>query len=307
MTDNSKTLAYLAALAYSVIVGLSFLLTKIILDISNPIDILAHRFTISFIAIAIPVFFKMVPVNFTKERILKVLPLAILYPLCFFAFQTFGLQYASSSEGAIISASAPIFTMILASYFLKENSNIYQKLSIIISLLGILYITIKKGGAVDFANLKGIVLLLMSALSFAGYSILARKLTKDYTTTELSFVMVTMSFIIFASLALIKNIAAGTMMTLILPLTNLKFVLSIFYLGVFSTLGTSLLTNFALSKLEACKMIVFSNLGMVISIAAGVIFLQEKIYYYHIIGSILIVAGVLGTNFLDKVKGPKCK
>lgn len=47
-------------------------------------------------------------------------------------------------------------------------------------------------------------------------------------------------------------------------------------------------------------MIVFSNLGTVISIVAGIIFLKEKIYYYHIIGSVMIVGGVLGTNFLDK-------
>lgn len=299
---NNKNSAYLAALFYAIIIGLSFLFTKITLGFSNPIDILAYRFIASFIAISIPVLFKLVPVRYNKKRILKVLPLAFLYPLSFFAFQTFGLQYATSSEAGIILASAPVFTMVMASYFLKEKSNIFQKISIGISLLGVLYITFMKGATIDFANIKGMILLLLSALSFAGYSVLARKLVKDYTTIELSFVMITISFIVFTTAALTKNIASGTMSEFLIPLKNIKFIMSILYLGVLSTLGTSLLTNFALSKLEASKLIVFANLGTVISIVAGVMFLKEDLFYYHIIGSILIVGGVLGTNFLDKVK-----
>lgn len=302
MKENERKLAYVAATLYAIIVGLSFLFTKIALSISNPIDILAHRFIVSFIAISIPVFFKLVPVNFNKKRIIKILPLAILYPLCFFGFQTFGLQYATSSEAGIILASAPIFTMIMASYFLDEKSNIYQKASISISLVGVLYITFKKGSTIDLANLRGMILLLFSALSFSGYSILARKMTKDYTTTELSFIMITISFIAFTSVAIIDNVSSGTIKEFFLPMVNIKFILSIIYLGVLSTLGTSLLTNFALSKLEASKIIVFSNLGTVISIIAGVIFLKEEIFYYHVIGSLMIVGGVLGTNFLDKTR-----
>lgn len=302
MKKNNRSLAYGAATLYALIVGLSFLFTKIALSISNPIDILAHRFIVSFIAISIPIFLKIVPVNLNKERIIKVLPLAILYPLCFFGFQTFGLQYATSSEAGIILASAPVFTMIMASYFLNERSNIYQKISILISLLGVLYITFNKGSTMDLANIKGMIFLLFSAISFAGYSVLARKMTKDFTSTELSFIMITISFISFTLVAIINNLSSGTMKEFLLPLTNIKFILSILYLGVLSTLATSLLTNFALSKLEASKIIVFSNLGTVISIISGVIFLNEEVFYYHIIGSLMIIGGVLGTNFLDKIK-----
>lgn len=74
---------------------------------------------------------------------------------------------------------------------------------------------------------------------------------------------------------------------------------SVIYLGVLSTLLTSLITNYVLSKIEASKMSVFANLATVISIVAGVIFLKEEIFYFHIIGSVLIVGGVIGTNFLD--------
>lgn len=303
MNTESNLKAYLAAIGYATIVGLSFLFTKVGLSSTGPIDLLAYRFIVSFIAVSIPVAFKIVEVNYTKERIIKILPLAIVYPLLFFGFQTFGLKYATSSEAGIILASSPVFTMILASYFLSEKSNLLQKISVAVSVSGVIYIMFRKGSTIDLNNnMKGIIFLFFSALSFSIYSVMARRLTKDFNTIELSFVMIGISFIIFTVLSLGKNISKGSMREFLEPIGNIDFVVSILYLGVLSTLGTSLLTNYALSKLEASKMSVFSNLGTVISIVAGVVFLNEDIFYYHIIGCVLIVGGVFGTNFLGDRK-----
>jgi len=98
----------------------------------------------------------------------------------------------------------------------------------------------------------------------------------------------------------IIQLLKGTLSSYFEPLKNTSFIWSILYLGILSTLFTSLLANYSLSKIEASKMNVFVNLATVLSIAAGSVFLDEKIYYYHIIGSVLIVLGVLGTNFLGK-------
>lgn len=298
MNKNKNGLAYLAAVGYAIVIGLSFLFTKLTLDVAEPIDILAHRFTVSFVAITIPVLFKWVKVDYNKERIKKIIPLAIVYPMLFFGFQTFGLQYATSSEAGILLASAPVFTLILATYFLKEKSTRLQKLSVILSVIGVIYISVMKGSSLDINNIKGIILLVLSALCMAGYSVMARELTKEFTAIELSFIMVLISFISFNLLAIGRHLINGTINTYFIPFTNTNFIISILYLGVLSTLGTSLLTNYVLSKIEASKMSVFANLGTVISIVAGVVFLNESIYYYHIIGSVLIVGGVLGTNFL---------
>lgn len=294
---------YLAAIIYSIISGLSFLFGKIGLDYSNPIDLLAYRFTAAFIAILIPVLFKWVKVDLDKEKIKKIMPLAIFYPLLFFGFQTFGLKYTQSSEAGIYLAVGPVFTMILASYFLKEKTTTLQKLSILLSVFGVIYITFKKGGSLEFQNMKGIIFLLLSVLSFAIYSVMARKLTQDFSNIELSYVMIGISFIGFNVLAIGKHLLGGDMGSILLPLKQSKFIIAVLYLGILSTFGTSFLSNFVLSKLEAYKMSVFTNLATVISMIAGVIFLNEEIFYYHIIGSIFIILGVLGANFLGEKEG----
>jgi drug/metabolite transporter (DMT)-like permease len=81
-----------------------------------------------------------------------------------------------------------------------------------------------------------------------------------------------------------------------MPLQNTDFIVSILYLGILSSLVTSLLNNYILSKIEASKVSVFGNLRTVVTIFAGVIILKEELYDYHIIGSLMIVLGVMGTN-----------
>lgn len=298
MESNKKV--YIAAAVYALITGLSFLFVKIALESSDPFGLLAYRFFAAFIAVLILYAFKGMKFNYSKKRILKAIPISLLYPLAFFAFQTFGLQYVSSAEGGILLASAPIFTLILATYILKEKTTPLQKISILISVIGVIYITIKKSTALDFNNMGGIILMVLCALSISGYSIMARSLTKDFTAVELSSVMILVSFIFYNSISIGKHLVSGTIRDFFMPLTNVSFVIAVLFLGVLSSLVTSLMTNYILSRMEASKMSVFSNLATVITIIAGAVFLRENIYYYHIIGSILIVGGVLGANLLDE-------
>ncbi|MED1567645.1 DMT family transporter [Bacillus paramycoides] len=297
---KNTTKAYISALLYSFIIGFSFMFVKLALTITNPLDTLAHRFTVAFIAASIPVIFGFVKLNISFKNILALLPLAIFYPALFFAFQAFGLVYTSSSEAGIIQAAIPIFTMILASYFLKEYTNIWQKTSVLISVIGVIYIFIMNGIVAHKTSFIGVILILLSALSSACYNVLARKMTKKFKLMDLTYTMTALGFISFNSIAIVDHLNKGTITIYFKPFTNGTFLISILYLGLLSSLLTALLLNYSLSYIEAAKISVFSNLSTLITIIAGVVFLHEQIAYYHIIGTIMIIIGVIGTNFLGK-------
>ncbi|WP_258958688.1 DMT family transporter, partial [Bacillus wiedmannii] len=181
------TKAYLSALLYSFIIGFSFLFVKLTLTITSPLDTLAHRFTVAFIAANIPIIFGFVKLNISLKNILSLLPIAFFYPALFFAFQAFGLVYTSSSEAGIIQAAIPIFTMMLASYFLKEYTNTWQKISVLISVIGVIYIFIMNGIGTHETSFIGVILILLSALSSAFYNVLARKMTKEFKLMDLTY------------------------------------------------------------------------------------------------------------------------
>ncbi|EJL25317.1 DMT family transporter [Brevibacillus sp. BC25] len=298
MKDQQK--AILAALLNAGITGLSFLFLKMALAVTNPVDTLAHRFTVAFIAASIPIVFGWIKLSIKPKDMLTIIPLAMLYPILFFTLQAFGLVYTTSSEAGIIQATVPIFTMIMAAFFLGESSTWLQKLSTLLSVGGVVYIFAMKGLSVSSGSGSsiGTILILLSAFSLAGYSVLARKMTKSFHYIDMTYMVALLGFLFFNGWSVIRHSAEGTLSTYFAPFASSAFIISIVFLGILSSLMTSFMTNFALSKMEASKLSVFNNLSTLVTIAAGVIFLQEQLAYYHLIGAVMIIIGVIGTNFL---------
>jgi len=140
------------------------------------------------------------------------------------------------------------------------------------------------------------LLLTGSCAAFAGYSVLARSLLKSFRPMELTWWTLGFGCVIFFAASGIQHAASGTWHELLAPLGNIRFIASVFYLGILSSLVTAFTANYALSRLEATKAVVFSNLSTVVSIAAGALVLGEPVEIYHLAGSLLIIAGVWGTN-----------
>ena len=116
--------------------------------------------------LSIPVALGLVKLNYRGKPLIKVLLLATTYPLGFFTLQAYGLLHTSSAEGGILYAFTPIVTMVFASLFLKETTNVLQKLSIFLSVFGVLFIFIMKGSTLDWSNMTGIILLVLDLCGF---------------------------------------------------------------------------------------------------------------------------------------------
>lgn len=291
-----KRKAYIAAISYAFVIGLSFLCVKLTLSVASPIDTLAHRFTVAFIGIVILLVFTKNKLTIKKQDLLKILPLALLYPIVFFTFQVLGLARISSSEAGIIQATIPIFTLALASLLLKEKATWGQYVAISISVLGVIYMLMMNGANATTGNIFGSGFILLSAFAASIYNVFARRLTKQYSLLTLTYVMTLCGFVIFNGIAIGDHVK-GTIHDFYKPFLHVDFIIAILYLGLLSSLGTSYLSNYALSILEASKMSVFSNLATLITIFAGVLFLHETFQKYHLIGGVMIVMGVIGTNY----------
>ncbi len=285
---------------YAFIIGLSFMFVKITLTVASPLDTLAHRFTIALIGATLLMKFHNVNLTFNLRDLFQILPLAIFYPLLFFSLQVFGLVHTSSSEAGVIQATVPIFTLVLAGVFLKERSTPIQLIFISLSVSGVIYLLFMKGVEAEITNLIGSGFILLSAIASSMYQVFARKLTQRFSLLKLTYIMTLIGFLMFNGMAVSNHMLNGTTKQFFHPFMHLEFILSIAYLGILSSLVTSYLSNYVLSKIEASKMSVFSNLATLITIIAGVIFLQEELHFYHIIGSIVIIIGVVGTNYFGK-------
>ena len=212
MKFSHKKKAYVSAILYSIIIGFSFLFSKISLTFADPLDTLAHRFTISFIFAFVSVLLGWIKLDITKKDILSILPLSLFYPIMFFGFQIFGLVYIASSEAGIIQATIPIFTMIFSIIFLKERPSILQKLSILLSVAGVVYIFFMKGVNLKSNIFIGIVLILLSALSSSGNNVLARKMSGQYKPISLTYTVICIGFVFFNIVSIINHSLNGCLL-----------------------------------------------------------------------------------------------
>jgi drug/metabolite transporter (DMT)-like permease len=307
-TMKTSLRVYIAALSNAVIVGLSFLFTKIALETTSPIDTLSYRFMVAWIILSLYMFTvrkkRQLVSKPDKKTLISLATLAIFYPTMFFSFQAFGLDYTSSAEGGIILAFSPALTALFAAIFIKEKINGVQMLFIALSILGVLYIFLMNGAGfkISGSHIIGILFLLVSCISISGYAVLARHLSVRYSPIQLTYFMVTFGFVSFNGYAIIRNVKQATMSAYISIFENGQFILAVVFLSIFATIITAFLSNYILSVLTASKMSIFSNLSTVISILAGSVFLHEEIRIHHIIGSFMIITGVLGLNmYKDKM------
>ncbi len=292
----SSKKAYLSAILYSLIIGLSFLFVKVAIPYGSPILILAHRFTVAFVFFTIYIKITNKRISIEAMELVKFIPMALFYPTAFFSFQTFGLTYVSSAESGIIFATVPIFTLVLARLFIKEITSFIQKLSMGISVGGVAFIFIMKGAQFEISNMFGILLLFISVISLSSYNVAARQKLKDRSFMEISYILTAFGFIIFNFIYFFSNIGNINFYEYLVPFKSISYTFSILYLGLFASGLSLIFSTYSLSVLSASKMSVFSNFATLISILAGIIILKEQLYYYHFIGAFFIIIGILGAN-----------
>jgi drug/metabolite transporter (DMT)-like permease len=296
MNNKHNILPILSGIGAAAIFGLSFLFSKMALNSAGIFDLLSFRFLTAFLIMTALIALKVIKVNYKGKNIKGLILLGLMEPIVYFIFETYGIKFSSSSIAGLMIALIPIGVVVLSSYFLKEKPSAIQLMFIIMSVLGVMIIGVLGSTGSGGGNLIGILLLLGAVISAAAFTIISRKLSVDFTPMELTYSMMLLGAVFFNGVSIANHLANGNIGDYFSPLKNTNFLISIGYLGILSSIVAYFLINFTLSKLEASKSAVVSNLATIVSIIAGVVVLKESFYYYHLIGSILIIAGVWGTN-----------
>lgn len=300
---KSTTKGYFAIALQSVIIGLSYLFVKIALTGADAFDLLAHRFTAAAAAVILVQCVRPRPLHMKKSDFARLSPLSLAYPILFFLFQTLGLESMNSAEAGIIYSLIPILTLLTAGLVLGESIGNAQKILMALSVAGVVFINAMNGlgaGGTRTFSVLGALLILLSAVCSALYNVFTRKLTGSYSAYSITFVMTITAFLVFNAVALLRHAAKGTVGQYFAPFVQPSFLTAILYLGVLSSLVSSLLSTYALAKLEASTVGQFNNFATVVSIAAGVLLLKEPLFYYHFIGISAILVGTIGFNCLKR-------
>lgn len=303
---NKVPCAMCGALSANIIFGFSFLFTKTALKTADPILLLAYRFTFAFLLMNVIILFKPGLLHLKGKRLKHLILMGICQPLLYFICENYGILYSSTVFAGVIIALAPIFAMFLEMIFLKETCSLRQAICCVISVAGVVWLAMKSQSE-GHVTVFGIVLLLGAVLSSAGFNVLSRKTSAEFTAFERTYVMFFMAMILFDLWAVLQ--AGGKTERFLIPLHNYEFYLSVAYLGGTSSVGAFLMYNAATTYLSVTRASSFSGVITVVTLFAGVVFLDEALDFFSLLASLIILLGIWGVQTLtkkpDKTNGKK--
>lgn len=121
--------------------------------------------------------------------------------LTIFAF--YGLSYTSATSGGIITSILPAVVLILSLFIFREKLSFRKVISIIFAVIGVgilnaITSTDSGAGSTFFGN----ILMLLSVLSQAIFTIYSRKIATDLPSSATAFAVNAVAFILFIPLAI---------------------------------------------------------------------------------------------------------
>lgn len=286
----------LAGTGMAIIFGMSFMFSKMALENHSPVELISFRFLLAFSAMSILVFFKVLKVDFKGKNIRNLFYLSLAQPILYFLFESYGIKYSSSSQAGIMVALIPIFVAVFGFIFLSEKASLTEIFFILLSIFGVGFIAYAKATDAS-SSLLGIAYLMGAVITATAFNIISRKISSEFTSVERTYSMMFFGAAAFNIINIFINIRNGTMADYFEPLQDPTFLIALLYLGILSSIIAFFLVNYSLTYLEASKASVFTNLATVVSIITGVVFLNESFALKQLIGSVMILTGVFGTQY----------
>jgi len=295
LTIKKENLGMAAALVSNIIFGFSFIFSKMALETTKPLIILAVRFTVAFAVMNLLWIFGVIKLSFKGKPKKGLLLMAIAQPLLYFIFELYGLNLVSSALSGIIVSLVPVGVLLISGIFLSEKPTKLQILCTIVSIVGVSALSVLSNDG-NKNHLLGVVLLLLAVIAAAVFNILSRRESAAFSAFERTYAMFLIASVGFNLIAL--TVFRGRYFTeIVTAFKSSSFLIAILYLAVFSSVAAFMLFNYSTSKISAVRTASFSNIISVVTVLAGILILKEDLSVLEILLCVPVILGVWGVNY----------
>lgn len=288
MKQNHR-LYYILAIATIVIWSSTFISTKILLDVFSPVEILVYRFALAYLLM-----FAVYPHVHRPESLkteLKLFLAGLTGGTLYFVAENYALRFSLASNVSLLVSTAPILTAIAAHIFLK-NEKITRNIIIgcAVAFAGVALV-IFNGKFILKLNPLGDFLAVMSAVSWAAYSVIIKKLDTKYSTYY-----ITRKIFFYTLLTVIPVMFLSPVGFDLRPLLDWKMALNLVFLTVFASCAAYVVWSKVIWAFGATKANNFIYFIPLLTIFESSLLLKERLTVFALAGAALIFAGVYVTS-----------
>lgn len=266
--------------------GMAFIWTRIVLDYYEPITIATIRITFSaiFLLSFIKLFKKSQKIEKSDYKLFLIS--AFFNPFIYFLLESYGVKYVSSTISAVIIATIPLFSPVVAYFSVKEKLSLVNVFGIIISFFGILIMLINKDLSLK-ADPIGILFLFLAVASALVYTVLLLKLTRKYNSVNIVCYQNLIGAFYFLPLFFYFDFDS-----FISVRPDFKVITSLVFLSVLCSSLAFIFYAISIKNLGISKTNIFTNLIPIFTAIFSYFILAEFFNFSKILGIIIVIFGV---------------
>ena len=288
---RAKLTASLYALLSISFWGVSFVSAKVVLQKLDPFSLLVFRFGIGALFLFVILLLSRERLRISFQYIPHLIVLGILGVFVHQVLQATALLTINASSAGWLISFSPIFTVLLSILFLHEKMDVKKALGMLIAITGVFIVTTTRSGhSFEFSMNLGFILMILSTLNWAVYSILLKRLQIPYPALVVTFYMSLIGFLLTIPF-LIRNRGWEA-----LPMLTQTDWAHLLFLAIFVSGIGYWYWGKALEVLDASKVTMFIYLEPLVTLIAAIFLLHEKFILISAIGGIIIIIGVAIVN-----------
>lgn len=226
-----------------------------------------------------------------------IIPGFLLYGLSY-GLDYWGIQYIASGLAAILFATLPFFVAISAHYMLQE-----EKLSLIKILclgIGFLGVVIIFRDQIHFSHslnsLLGMLAIIGAALSAGLSGVFTKRDLHHVDPRVIACFQMLVGMLFLLLMGILFERLSDFKITY-------KSIGALLYLAFFGSVITFVTYFWLLKRIEATKLSLIAFVTPILALILGALVKDEKVTWHLILGSFLVILGIVGLSFL----APKSK
>lgn len=289
-TSKKKSLfAKIALLIVAILWGSSLTVVKQASAVFNPNFILAVRFSLACLVLAIIFWSKLKEA--TRGDWINGLKIGFFLFLAYTS-QTLGVTFTDPGRSAFLSASYCVIVPFLSWFVLKDRPDRYNVMAAILAVVGIYFVSMAGspgGGSVFDQGREAILgdgLALLSGLLFASHIVAVTKYSKGKDPILMTIMQFASAGVLSWVATLIFEDNSGMVITQ-------SALLELLYLAIMCTAVALLLQNMGQKHTDESSAAIILGLESVFGVAIPVMLGMEKLTQFTLIGFTLIFAAII--------------
>lgn len=201
-----------------------------------------------------------------------------------------GLEITTPINGAVLMLATPIFVLILNAFINKQAIVLSQVLGILLACLGCVFLMSGRAFSFNTQTLPGDILILLNAISYAGYLVFAKELFNHYHTWTVS------KYTFLIGSVLVIPFGFNELKAARFEAMDTTIVLEILFIIVFTTFVTYLLNAWAILKAGPTLVGAYIYLQPILAAIIAILLKKDSLNMHKILAIMLIFAGVYITS-----------